>query len=86
MRGHRFDRSRNRYNGTVEPVEPSQLPVERHEAYERRNTFLEHLLWHYWCNGVSQTCRTRSDHLCRPCVLFFPCVLGGFPPPEMLPP
>ena len=46
MRGNLFNRSRNQYNGQVEPVEPSGLPVEPHQAYERCNTYLEHLIWH----------------------------------------
>ena len=86
MRGNQFNGSRNRYNGPVETVEPSQLPVEPHKAYERRNRYLEHLLWHYWRPGMSHTCRTRSEHLCRPCLLLLCLRAQGFSPPEMVPP
>ena len=78
MRGKWCNRSRNRYNGLVEPVEQSQLPVEPQIAYERRNTYLELFLWHFLRHGVSHTCGARSERLFRPYVLLLSLRASGF--------
>ena len=79
MLGNGCTCSINRENGPVEPVIPSQLPVEPHEAYEPRNTYLEHLLQDCWRHVVSYTCGIRSKHFRKPCVLFLCPRAWGFP-------